>query len=131
MATAENLKQKLRAVSNDWASNALFEPSEEWNIVEGFVSGKSVPHHLHPGCYALFAADGELQYIGRATKLGVRLARYWKRKDGSPKVELCAPYTTLRTIKTETKQDARDLEAELINAFSPPSNKRRERIRPR
>jgi len=85
----------------------------------GFVA--SLPRR--PGVYRMFAADGQLLYVGKAKSLRDRVGSYFLPSNVIPKVQaLVAQIATMEVTVTRSETEALLLEHNLIKALHPKYN---------
>ncbi len=76
-----------------------------------------------PGVYRMFAADGQLLYVGKANNLKKRLSSYFRKSGLAPKTAaLVARIAQVETIITANETEALLLEQNLIKDARPPYN---------
>ena len=76
-----------------------------------------------PGVYRMYAADGELLYVGKARSLKKRVASYTKLGGHSNRIaRMIATTAQMEFITTATETDALLLEANLIKRLKPRYN---------
>lgn len=76
-----------------------------------------------PGVYRMYAAGGELLYVGKAKNLRNRLGSYFQKNPGSIKTEaLVKRIAAIETTITATETEALLLEQQLIKDNHPPYN---------
>ncbi len=76
-----------------------------------------------PGIYQMFAANGDILYVGKARNLKARLASYFRKSGIAPKTAaLVARIAHIEVTVTASETEALILEQNLIKANRPPYN---------
>ena len=76
-----------------------------------------------PGVYQMYAADGELLYVGKARNLRNRVGSYFRASGLTTKtMALVARIHDIQVTVTSTEVDALLLEHNLIKTHQPPYN---------
>jgi excinuclease ABC subunit C len=76
-----------------------------------------------PGVYRMLGGDDELLYVGKAKNLKKRVATYFLRASGSPRIEaMVAQIRRIDVTVTHTEDEALVLEANLIKQYAPRYN---------
>ncbi len=76
-----------------------------------------------PGVYRMVAADGTLLYVGKARNLKKRVASYFLRASGDPRIEsMVSQIHSIDISVTHTEDEALLLEATLIKELTPRYN---------
>lgn len=76
-----------------------------------------------PGIYQMFAADGQLLYVGKAKNLRKRVSSYFRKTGLTPKTRaLVQRIANIQVTVTETEVEALLLEQNLIKQERPPYN---------
>ena len=76
-----------------------------------------------PGVYRMFAADGELLYVGKARSLKDRVGTYFSARNVDPKVQaLVAQISAIEVTVTNSETEALLLEYNLIKEHKPRFN---------
>ncbi len=92
---------------------------------EGAFDGKAFVASLprRPGVYRMFAADGEILYVGKAKSLRDRVGSYFSPGNVIPKVQaLVAHIASMEVTVTRSETEALLLEHNLIKAHRPRYN---------
>ena len=76
-----------------------------------------------PGVYRMLGSGDELLYVGKARNLRKRVATYFLRASGSPRIEaMVAQIRRVEVTVTHTEDEALVLEANLIKQYAPRYN---------
>ena len=93
--------------------------SEHEPDLRGYVA--TLPQR--PGVYRMYAADGELLYVGKAARLRDRVGSYFGNQGQAPKVAaMVRRITRIEVTVVNSEQDALLLECNLIKAHRPRYN---------
>lgn len=93
--------------------------SEQVFVLADFLRQLSVG----PGVYQMFAAAGQILYVGKARNLKRRVSSYFHKNRHSPKtLAMLQQVQRVEVIHTHTETEALVLEAQLIKRHHPPYN---------
>jgi excinuclease ABC subunit C len=101
-------------------------PGYAGRVAETDLESKLKTLPAKPGVYLLRAADGAVQYIGKAKSLRPRVRSYF-RAGGGPRIapeRLLARIADVDVIVTGTEAEALHLEQNLVKRYRPPFNVR-------
>ena len=109
---------------SDSGDNIPNQPAAPENPVgAALISAKVKVLPDSPGVYRMYAADGELLYVGKARSLKKRVASYAKLGGHSNRIaRMIATTAQMEFITTATETDALLLEANLIKRLKPRYN---------
>jgi excinuclease ABC subunit C len=95
------------------------KPAERGFDARAFLSQLT----LEPGVYRMYAASGDLLYVGKARNLRKRVSSYFLRASGDPRIEaMVSQIARVEVTITRTEDEALILESNLIKEFSPRYN---------
>ena len=100
-------------------------PAEAGPLARGAAAIKSFWRHAPtgPGVYRMFAADGEVLYVGKARSIKKRVASYLKPESQSLRIaRMIAQTASMVFMTTQTEAEALLLEANLIKQLKPRYN---------
>ena len=109
---------------NESGENTPNEPAAPEKLVgAALISAKVKLLPDSPGVYRMYAADGDLLYVGKARSLKKRVASYTKLGGHSNRIaRMIATTAQMEFITTATETDALLLEANLIKRLKPRYN---------
>ena len=109
---------------NQSGENTPNEPAAPEKLVgAALISAKVKLLPDSPGVYRMYAADGDLLYVGKARSLKKRVASYTKLGGHSNRIaRMIATTAQMEFITTATETDALLLEANLIKRLKPRYN---------
>jgi hypothetical protein len=128
--TQASLEREISEYCKRYSIIPNFPTSNPWDIETGYRENRQFPDVGSAGCYAMYAADGELLYIAKAWELGSRLASYFlgirSLTPGATRPEhtWTKPPKYLQTIKVREPFEAASLEEYLIQKIRPCDNGR-------
>jgi excinuclease ABC subunit C len=99
--------------------------AEPGSLARGAEVIKSFWRHAPngPGVYRMFAADGEVLYVGKARSIKKRVASYTKPEQQSVRIaRMIAQTASMVFVSTETEAEALLLEANFIKQMKPRYN---------
>lgn len=113
--------QKTMSESGDNTGNEPAAPEKP--VGAALISAKVKLLPDSPGVYRMYAADGDLLYVGKARSLKKRVASYAKLGGHSNRIaRMIAATAQMEFITTATETDALLLEANLIKRLKPRYN---------
>ena len=107
--TEMSLKREIAQYCERYCIVPNFSTSDPWDIETGHRDNWQFPDTAPAGCYAIYAGDGELLYIGKA----------WTRPEHWTK-----PPKYIQAIKVHESFEASSLEEYLIQKLRPRDNAR-------
>jgi GIY-YIG catalytic domain-containing protein len=132
--TKTSLKQEVAEYCKRYCIVPDFPTSNPWDVEAGYRENLQFPDAAAAGCYAIYAADGELLYIGKAWQIGSRLANYFmgirSPSPGASRPEhiWTKPPKHIQTIRVRESFEASSLEEYLIRKLRPCDNNRIDRL---
>jgi hypothetical protein len=128
--TETSLKREIAEYCKRYCIAPDFSMSNPWDVEAGYRENQQFPDACAAGCYVMYAADGELLYIGKAWEMGSRLSSYFlgirSSTPGAPRPEHTwtkAP-KYIQTIRVHEFFEASSLEEYLIQKLRPCDNNR-------
>jgi hypothetical protein len=126
--TETSLKLEVAEYCKRYCIEPSFPISQHWNVELGYQENRPFPDIGAAGCYAFYADDGELLYIGKAWQMGRRLGSYFQGvrslNPGAPISEhtWTKPPKSIQTVGVYEPFEASSLEEYLIQKLRPSNN---------
>ena len=128
--TDTSLRREIAEYCKRYCIEPYFPVSDSWDIQTGYRENRKFPDVGEAGCYAIYAEDGELLYIGKAWEIGSRLGTYFmgirSKSPGATRPDhiWTKPPKYIQTIRVRESFEASSLEEYLIQKLRPCDNSR-------